>query len=68
MQRIVLSHQCPGQHVVRLIQTGLNSFTVEYGSDVRQRLSYEGAAKEFGACVMHAAVCAGLIAQGERHA
>lgn len=58
---IILSHQCPGQHVVRLLQTGVGRFAVEYGKHYRNGMTYAQAAKELGECIMHAATCAGLI-------
>lgn len=58
---IILSHQCPGQHVVRLLQTVNGKFAVEYGKHYRNGMSYGQAAKELGECIMHAACCASLI-------
>ncbi len=36
-------------------------FSVVYGSQVKNGLSYGGAAHEFGECLMHALGCAGKI-------
>lgn len=57
---IILSHQCPGQHVVRLLRDG-QKFAVEYGHDQKRNLTESQAAHEFGECVMHAAKCANLF-------
>lgn len=51
---------------VRLIQTGIDSFTVAYGQQIKRRLNYGQAALEFGACVMHSAACAGRLDNRER--
>jgi len=50
---------------VKLEQTGLNSFTVTYGLQVRKYLCYTQACTELGACIMHALACDGkLSSQG----
>lgn len=38
---------------IRLEQNGFDSFTVVYGLSVRRGLSYEVAAADLGACIMH---------------
>ena len=48
---------CP----VVLEQTGMKTFRVTYGAQVKDGLTYGLAAEEFGYCVMHSAVCAGLV-------
>lgn len=48
------------QYSVVLIQTGIDRFTVSYGKQVDENLTYAKAAQKFGACVMHAASCAGI--------
>lgn len=40
---------------------GTHVFSVTYGKQERQRLTYAEAAKELGECIMHAATCAGLV-------
>ncbi|MBO4228140.1 hypothetical protein [Bradyrhizobium neotropicale] len=49
-----------GAFPVRLYQTGFDRFTVEYGKQVRQGLSYGAAAAELGA-LMHMAACDGRL-------
>lgn len=55
---------------VILTQQGRDNFTVRYGLQVREGLDYADAAAEFGACVMHACACDGLLdnqqGKGER--
>jgi hypothetical protein len=46
---------------VKVIQTGVDRFTVSYGLQVKTGLNYEHAAREFGECVFHALACDGLI-------
>jgi len=46
---------------IRLIQTGLDSFTVLYGEQSRTGLTYAKAAQEYGASIMHALACGGLL-------
>ena len=46
---------------VRLYRTGKGRFTVEYGKQVTERLSYGAAAAELGQCLMHALACAGRL-------
>lgn len=42
-------------------QTGKDSFTVRYGLQVKRKMTYAEAAKEMGACIMHALACEGDI-------
>lgn len=51
---------------VRLIQTGKDRFTVVYGKQVKQGLSYGEAAAEYGACIMHSLACDGMLDNRER--
>lgn len=54
---------------IKLEQTGKDSFTVTYGLQVKQRLTYGQAATELGACIMHALACDGKLdnrMKGER--
>lgn len=50
---------------VELTQQGADSFTVTYGRQVRAGLTYAAAAAELGACIMHAAACAGDLDNSE---
>jgi hypothetical protein len=65
MRHLITVHAFESQYAVELWQTGKGRFSVEYGADIRHSLSYAQAAKEFGLCVMHAAACAGEIAEDE---
>jgi len=54
---------------IKLEQTGLDSFTVTYGLQVKDHLTYSQAAKELGSCIMHALACDSKLdnrAKGER--
>ena len=46
---------------VRLIQTGVDSFTVTYGMDITKNLNYQQAAAAYGGCIMHSATCVGKL-------
>ncbi len=46
---------------IQLLQEGPNDFTVVYGSSVRDGLTYNEAALEYGAVIMHALACRGLL-------
>lgn len=46
---------------VTMRQQGIDRFSVTYGLQVKDRLTYGQAAMEFGACCMHAAACYGLL-------
>ena len=49
------------RHMIELQQTGLDSFTVVYGLQVRTGLDYGQAAEELGKCLMHHQSCEGTI-------
>jgi len=42
---------------IQLTQQARNRFSVRYGLQVKERLTYNQAATELGACIMHAAAC-----------
>lgn len=46
---------------VRLIQTGFDQFTVQYGKQIKRGLNYGDAASELGACLMHLCACEGRL-------
>jgi hypothetical protein len=46
---------------ISVIQTGKDSFTVQYGKQVKRGLSYAEAAKELGQSIFHALACDGKI-------
>jgi len=50
---------------VTLLQKSKNRFIVKYGQSVSGDLSYEEAAKELGASLMHRAACEGKLDNGE---
>jgi hypothetical protein len=50
-----------GAFPIRLIQTAIDSFTVEYGMEIKTSLSYIEAAHRLGECLMHAALCESKI-------
>ena len=52
-----------GAHLIELRQQGRNRFSVRYGLQLRERLSYTEAAQELGACIMHNAACESLLEQ-----
>jgi len=47
-----------GQQTVALTQQGRSNFTVIYGKQVKSRLTYAQAAREYGECIFHALACA----------
>jgi hypothetical protein len=51
---------------ISLKQTGIDSFTVTYGKQIKTRLPYGKAATELGACIMHALACDGKLDNRER--
>ena len=51
---------------VKLEQQGIDQFTVTYGLQVKRRLSYNDAATELGASIMHALACDGLLDNREK--
>lgn len=42
---------------ITLRQRGKDSFQVQYGAQIKDRLTYAAAAKELGECIMHALAC-----------
>ncbi len=54
------------QHGVRLIQNGVDRFTVVYGKSVKTSLTYAQAAAEMGAAIMHSVACDGDLDNRER--
>jgi hypothetical protein len=46
---------------IRLIQQGVDNFTVVYWQQVKRNLTYAKAAAEYGACIMHACACASQL-------
>ncbi len=46
---------------IELRQHDANQFAVIYGQQQKSRLTYQDAAREIGAAIMHAAACDGLI-------
>ena len=59
--RHICFEKLDGSFDIRLIQTDFNSFTVEYGKQVKPDLSYNAAARELGVCLMHQAACDGML-------
>lgn len=51
---------------VTLSQEDFDSFTVQYGKQVKTGLNYADAASELGACIMHALACDGHLDNRER--
>lgn len=50
---------------VKVVQTGVDRFTVSYGLQVKPGLNYVEAAHEFGECVFHALACNGVLDNSE---
>ena len=46
---------------VRLYQAKNGKFSVLYGAELHDGLSYDEAAREFGLCLLHALACTGRI-------
>lgn len=46
-----------GSQLIELRQQARDRFSVRYGLQLRERLTYGEAARELGACIMHAAAC-----------
>ena len=46
---------------VRLYQAQNGKFSVRYGAELHDGLSYDEAAREFGLCLLHALACIGRI-------
>lgn len=51
---------------VKLEQTGVDRFTVTYGKQIKSRLNYGQAAREYGAAIMHALACDGELDNREK--
>lgn len=51
---------------VVLIQNGIDNFTVKYGKSVKAGLSYNKAALNLGASIMHALACEGKLDNREK--
>lgn len=51
---------------VKLEQQGIDRFTVTYGLQVKKNLSYNEAATELGASIMHALACDSLLDNREK--
>ena len=49
---------------VRLYQSETGKFSVLYGSEIHDGLSYGEAARQFGRCLFHALACVGRIDNG----
>ena len=65
--KTTLCHETTGlSFPIRLLQTGRDRFTVEYGKQVTKGLSYMEAAAEYGASIMHALACDGKLDNRER--
>jgi hypothetical protein len=61
--RVHLCHETiiVNQWPIRLIQKGIDRFSVIYGKSVKNNLSYSQAALEYGSCIMHALTCLGKL-------
>lgn len=46
---------------IQLWQEGKDNFKVIYSKQVKANLTYERAALEYGACIMHALACEGIL-------
>lgn len=51
---------------VRLYQTGIDQFTVQYFKQIKTRLNYSEAAMELGSCIMHLLACEGKLDNREK--
>lgn len=49
------------QHKIKLVQTDFDLFTVVYGRQIEDDLSYAQAARRLGSAIMHAAACDGRL-------
>lgn len=56
---VTVEHQYPVTVVQDISDAAL--FTVTYGKQIKDRLRYAEAAKEFGECVFHALACNGQL-------
>lgn len=62
MKRKTVSIKGEGESfAITLTQTGVDRYTVKYGIQVKENLTYAQAAKEIGYCFMHALACEGVI-------
>lgn len=52
--------------VVELHQQGVDRFTVTYGRQVKSDLTYDEAATEYGAAIMHGLACEGRLDNRKR--
>lgn len=50
-----------GSQMIELRQQGIDRFSVRYGLQMRERLSYGEAATELGACIMHMQACNSML-------
>jgi len=48
-------------HMIELRQQGIDRFSVRYGLQLKDKLTYGQAAMELGAAIMHMQACAGLL-------
>ena len=56
------SKQAPrGSYMIELRQQGRNRFSVRYGLSLKENLTYDQAAAELGAVIMHMQSCDGLL-------
>lgn len=51
---------------IRLIQTGVDRFTVQYWKQIDKELTYAQAAAKYGEAIMHALACEGILDNRER--
>lgn len=51
---------------VRLIQTGIDRFTVVYGKEVKAGRTYAQACSDLGRALMHSLACDGMLDNRER--
>lgn len=51
---------------ITLTQTGKDRFTVTYWKQIHRGLTYDKAALDLGACIMHALACGGKLDNRER--
>lgn len=48
---------------IKLIQTGRDTFTVQYGQQIDRNLAYGQAASKIGEAILHALACDGTLNQ-----
>lgn len=46
---------------VKMVQFGPDNFHVQYGRQIKRRLTYVEAATELGECIMHSLACNGQL-------